>query len=101
VSTLGTSYLLVRRGGHLWGVAGAVVEGRNGSGGFRVRSGAATLAVDEILEVAAGLRVHPGGSALARWWPEPLAGLSIHRRLPVVVIDPLRPPRFLCEGAEG
>lgn len=98
------SYLLVRRAGSVWGVADAVVEGRTGDGGFRIRAGGEDLAVDEILAVVEGLRIQPPGVALARWWPERAAGLAVHGGRPLVVIDVRRPPRALLHvdpGTEG
>lgn len=89
------SYLIVRRAGSVWGVADAVVEGRTGEGGFCIRAGGEALAADEILAVVERLRVLPLGASLARWWPEVAAGLAVHGGRPLVVIDPLRPPRAL------
>jgi hypothetical protein len=85
--TAGGSYLLLRRGGLVWGVPGAVVEGRSADG-YRIRAGEATLAADEILDVVDRLRVWPVG-------PETVAGLAVHGTRPVLVVDPSRPPRAL------
>lgn len=95
------SYLLVRRAGSLWGLADAVVEGRNGEGAYRIRAGGEPLSADEILTVVEGLRIVPPGSILARWWPEPLAGLAVHGGQPLVVIDRERPPRALRSVQEA
>ena len=98
----GESYLLVRRGGSVWGLAGAVVEGRSGAG-YRIRSRGADLVADEILDVVERLTIRPPGAALRRFGPEGIAGLAVHGLLPVLVVDPMRPPaalRLLPEEAE-
>ena len=89
-------FLLLRRAGGVWGVASAAVEGlapRNG--GYRIAVGDGALAADEILGVVEELRVRPPASVMRRFWPEAPAGLAVHGRLPVVVVDPLRPPAAL------
>jgi hypothetical protein len=89
------SYLLVRRGGSLWGVADAMVEGRTEEGAFRILAGSEALRADEILAVVERLRIVPAGATLVRWWPERVAGLAVHCGQPLVVIDRERPPRAL------
>lgn len=94
-----SSYLLLRRGGVLWGIDNAAVTGLTRRGeSFRVALGAeAPLSADEVLCVVDGLRVQPS-AALCRFWPEAgpgVAGLAVHDEQPLVVVDPLRPPELL------
>jgi len=95
-------FLLLRRGGGLWGIANAAVDGLarhgvdyritiGGSGG----NGGGDLVADEILGVVEDLRVWPLAPAVSRFWPEAAAGLALHGREPVVVVDPGRPPAAL------
>lgn len=92
-------YLLLRRGGVLWGVDNAVVTGLTRRGElFRVAlRGESSLAADEVLCVVDGLRVLPA-AALRRFWPGAgpgLTGLAVHGEQPLVVVDPRRPPELL------
>jgi hypothetical protein len=89
-------FLVVRRGGATWAVARQEVRGlaRRGAG-FAVSVAAGELAADEVLGVTAGLRLHPAGGVLRRFWPEAARGLAVHGTLPLVLIDPLAPPRAL------
>jgi hypothetical protein len=109
----GGGFLLVRRGGSLWGIANAAVAGleRRADGAYHVAArevgegiegGAARLLVaDEVLGVVQDLPVWPS-PVIRRFWPEPFRGLSVHGKLPVVVVEPGRPPRILRpEGPEG
>jgi hypothetical protein len=114
VSPLGGAdrgYLLVRRGGVLWGVANGAVRGltRNGSC-YRLAVGGAELGVDEVLGVVPELAVRPVAGALRRFWPDLAGGLAVHAEAPLVIVDPLQPPRALLvadpqadsrEGIEG
>ncbi|HEX9942615.1 MAG TPA: hypothetical protein VGG03_11390 [Thermoanaerobaculia bacterium] len=89
-------FLLLRRAGGVWGIASAAVDGlaaRNG--GYRIAVGDGALAADEILGVVEELSVHPLTAVLRRFWAEAPAGLAVHGRLPVVVVDPRRPPAAL------
>ena len=78
-------FLLLRRGGGLWGIANAAVDGLARQGAeYRVATGEGALAADEILGVVDSLTVRPvpaliGGSgprrrrgwrctAACRWW---------------------------------
>jgi hypothetical protein len=89
-------FLLLRRAGGVWGIASAAVEGLGSRGsGYRIGVAAGALAADEILGVVDDLRVRPPASVLRRFWPEAPAGLAVHGRLPVVVVDPQRPPAAL------
>jgi len=88
--------LLLRRAGGVWGIASAAVEGLAPRGaGYRIAVGESALAADEILGVVDGLRVHPPAPVLRRFWPEAMDGLAVHGRMPVVVVDPRRPPAAL------
>ena len=110
----GTGFLLMRRGGSLWGIANSAVTGleRRDGGSYRISAGDAApgpggdggtepelLVADEILGVVRELRVWP--SPVTRcFWPEPFRGLSIHGELPVVVVDPGHPPGVLRPQGE-
>lgn len=98
-------FLLLRRAGGIWGIASAAVEGLTTRGGaYRISVGGGALAADEILGVVDDLRVRAVAPVLRRFWPEAPAGLAVHQRLPVVVVDPLRPPaalRLAVEAGEG
>jgi hypothetical protein len=95
------SYLLLRRGGGLWGVAHAAVRGlsRQGSG-YRVEVGPRPLLADEVVGVVTGLRVRPAVAALRRFWPEAACGLAVHETGPLVIVDPASPPRALTAELE-
>lgn len=93
-------YLLVRRDGALWGLDNAAVESlTHAAGGFRIGVRAGELCIDEIVGVVADLTLRPLASALCRFWPDGAGGaarLAIHAEMPLVVVDPQRPPRALC-----
>ncbi len=99
-------FLLLRRGGGLWGIANAAVDGLARQGGdYRITIGGAgedggDLVADEILGVVEELRIWPLAPVVSRFWPQPAAGLAVHGREPVVVVDPGRPPSALRD-AEG
>jgi hypothetical protein len=95
-------YLLLRRAGALWGVANREVEGLARQGeGYRLQVAGQALAADEILGVVAALEVRPLAPVVARFWPEPAGGWAVSGRLPVVLVDPRRPPRALVlEGGD-
>jgi hypothetical protein len=92
-------YLLMRRGGALWGVENeAVVSLTRGAGGFRIGVQAGELCIDEIVGVVAELTLRPFAAALRRFWPDGAGGvarLAVHAEMPLVVVDPQRPPRAL------
>ncbi len=99
----GRGFLLLRRAGGVWGVASADVEGlASRQGGYRISVASSALAADEILGVVEDLRVTPPAPVLRRFWPETPAGLAVHGRLPVVVVDPRRLPAALrLDEGEG
>jgi hypothetical protein len=99
-------FLLLRRGGGLWGIANTAVDGLARQGGdYRITiggSGGGDLVADEILGVVEDLRVWPLAPAVCRFWPEPAAGFAVHGREPLVVVDPRRLPAALsAEGSDG
>jgi len=92
-------YLLLRRGGVLWGIDNTVVTGLTRRGeSFRIALGSQdSLSADEVVCVVDDLRVLPA-SALRRFWPAAgpgVTGLAVHGEQPLVVVDPLRPPELL------
>lgn len=95
-------FLLLRRAGGVWGIANAAVEGlaRRGAG-FRITAAGIVLVADEILGVVEELAVRPTAPVVRRFWPDAAAGLAVHGELPLVVVDPGRPPRALMETVEG
>lgn len=92
-------FLLLRRGGNLWGIANAAVDGLGRQGmDYRIAvggSGGSDLRADEILGVVEELRVWPLAPVVSRFWPQPAAGLAVHGHEPVVVVDPGRLPAAL------
>lgn len=95
-------YLLVRRAGGLWGIASSSVASLTRRGGaFRIGVGDNTdetsLLADEIVAVVETLEVQPPTGVLHRFWGEPAAGVAVHGELPLVVVDPRRPPQALRE----
>ena len=97
-------YLLLRRGGVLWGIDNAAVSGLTRLGdSFRVSLGESSLSADEVLCVVDGLSVQPA-AALRRFWPAAgpgVTGLAVHGEQPLVVVDPRRPPEMLRDEGEG
>lgn len=96
-----SGYLLLRRGGVLWGIDNTAVAGltRRGSA-YKIDIGGsaeASLSADEILCVVDDLRVQPTSAALRRFWPVSagVAGLAVHGELPLVIVDPRQPPELL------
>jgi hypothetical protein len=90
-------FLLLRRGGGLWGIANASVLGlaRRDGGGFEVTVDAGALVADEILGVVAELAVRRAAPVVRRFWPEASAGVAMYEEVPLVVVDPDRPPQVL------
>jgi hypothetical protein len=101
-------FLLLRRGGNLWGIANAAVDGLGREGmDYRIAVGGSGLRADEILGVVEELRVWPLAPVVSRFWPQPAAGLAVHGHEPVVMVDPGRLPAALSgersaeESGEG
>jgi hypothetical protein len=89
-------FLLLRRAGGVWGIESAAVVGLAvRDGGYRIAVGEGALAAAEILGVVDNLHVRPAAPVLRRFWCETMAGLAVHGRLPVVVVDPRNPPAAL------
>ncbi len=95
-------FLLLRRGGGLWGIANAVVDGLAREGAeYRVATGEGALAADEILGVVDDLTVRPVPAVIRRFWPEAPVGMAVHGGQPVVMVDPRHPPAALrIDGGE-
>jgi hypothetical protein len=109
--TADRGWLLMRHGGALWGIDNAAVESlTRDRGGFRIglapteiaetaetagSARATHLWIDEIVGVVADLEVRPLVAGLRRFWPAGADGLAVHGALPVVVVDPRRPPGLL------
>ncbi|HYL04763.1 MAG TPA: hypothetical protein VE075_01910 [Thermoanaerobaculia bacterium] len=94
------AFLVLRRDGATWAVARPAVQGlaRRGAA-FEVKLAAGALSADEVVAVTADLRWLPVGGVLRRFWPEAAHGLAVHGAVPVVLIDPLAPPRSLLAAA--
>ena len=94
--------LVLRRGGGLWAIPNAQVEGlaREGAA-YRVATGAGGLAADEILGVVADLAVRRVPAVIRRFWPEASMGMAVYGGQPVVMVDPRHPPAALrIDGGE-
>jgi hypothetical protein len=90
-------WLVLRRGGCLWGIRSEHVRRVSGSGdGFRVRVGDAELAADEVLRVHLDLTVRPAGPIVRGLVPPGSTGLGLCEHGPVLVIDPDCPPAVLA-----
>lgn len=93
--------LLIRRGGMLLGLVESAVRsvGRpEDRAGYRLRVGDRELEADEVVGVVDGMKVHPSGGVMSRFWSEPAGGLAVHGDTPLVVVDPEHPPSFLRIG---
>jgi hypothetical protein len=112
----GRGFLILRRGGVLWGIDNAAVSGlsRRQDPRFRIDLGIGIdgiggtgqpLAADDILCVVEGLRVWPLAAAVRRFWSGDCAGVSgmaVHGEQPLLVVDSRQPPRLLwLEEGEG
>lgn len=116
MSPVAGTHLVIERDGQLWAVPGAAVarlargDGRvtvrlaagagldGGPGGGPGDEAGGELVADRLLALAGALAVVPAPAALGRFWNEPVVGLALFARRPVVVIDPARPPRALAPG---
>jgi hypothetical protein len=96
-------FLLLERGGTVWGVANDAVEAlTRKAGSYRLSVGGRPLSADEVLGVVEDLNVLPVSAAARRFWPVAVAGLAVHGERPLVVMDPRQPPRALwLEQGEG
>jgi len=101
------SYLLLRRGGGVWGVANESVLGvgrqdREYHIQILSQTGAAQLLADEVLGVVDALEVWPLAGVLHRFWRGSSRGMAVHGGFPILVVDPDRPPSTLLleEGLE-
>lgn len=96
--------LVIRRAGTLFGVAHGAVRDvarlAGTAGGYRVRLSGEELTADELVGVVDDLPVWPSGGVMARYWSEPAGGLTVHADIPMVVVDPARPPSFLRSDDE-
>lgn len=93
-------FLLVRRGGGLWGIASSAVDSLSRrDGAYRIGIGGNAILADEIVGVVDDLRVHPAAGVLGRFWCGSSAGLAVHGKLPLLVVDPRHPPGVLSPGA--
>ncbi|MGD2114142.1 MAG: hypothetical protein PVG07_03755 [Acidobacteriota bacterium] len=85
--------LLMRRDGGLWGIVHdevrTVTRGRDG---YRIWLRQEELTADDVLGVIEDLRVWPAGGVLSRYWNETAGGLAVHDSIPLVMVDPERPP---------
>ena len=92
-------FLLLRRGGGLWGIASSAVDSLSRrDGAYRIGVGDNAILADEIVGVVDDLPVRPSAGVLGRFWGEPAAGLAVHGELPLVVVDPRQPPGALRPG---
>lgn len=94
------SYLLLVRGGGVWGVSNEAVLGvGRQEHEYHVQilsqSGAAQLVADEVLGVVEDLKVWPAAGVLRRFWPGSSRGMAVHGGSPILVVDPDRPPPTL------
>ena len=95
------SWLLLRHGGCLWGIAGEQVQSIDHSHGqYRLQVGTHQLEVDEVVSFAALHQIRPLGSVLSAVAPAGCDGLAICDQGPVVVIDAESPPAVLLVHEE-
>lgn len=92
-------YLLLRRGGGLFGVANADVVGLSRRGAlYRIEIRRGRLLADEVVGVVEDLDVRPMTPIARLYWAEPVSGWAVHAGAPVVVVDSARLPHALEEG---
>jgi len=98
----GRGWLLMRRGGALWGLDNTAVESLTRvNGGLRIGLAGSALQIDEVVAVVPELAIRPVAPGLRRYWPAGTGGLALHAAVPVVVVDPHSPPCALRpDGAE-
>jgi hypothetical protein len=90
-------YLVLRHEQTLWAVADTAVRGvvRAEDGSYRVELEYATLQADDVLGIVTGIEAHPPSAAMRRYWGAPMAGLAVHDRRPLILLDPAEPPAVL------
>lgn len=94
-------FLLLRRGGGLWGIASSAVDSLSRrDGAYRIGVGENAILADEIVGVVDDLLVRSAAGVLGRFWGESAAGIAMHGELPLVVLDPRRPPGVLSADAD-
>ena len=93
--------LLVRRDKTPFGVAARLIESLEQRGDrVLVRLSSGVLSAEEVLGLVPMEQPVPPGRVLRCFWPESCLGLTVVDGLPVVVIDPDRPPRALVTKEE-
>lgn len=81
----------------MWGIANADVASLTRRGeSYGVGTEETMLRADEIVGVVDDLAVTPLAAVVRRFWPEASRGWAVHGALPVVMVDPERPPRALA-----
>jgi hypothetical protein len=106
-----SAWLILRRGGGLWGVRHDTLRELAGSGSDRLPSSppapqgvlhlatGETLVADELLSLAAGLEARPFPRCLRRFFPETVFGLAVWRKRPVILLAPGAFPPCLRAGS--
>lgn len=90
-------WLVLRRGGCLWGIRSEHVRLVTGCGeGYCVVVGDRSLVADEVLRVHLDLNVRPVGPIVRGLAPPGSAGFGVCEHGPLVVIDPQCPPAVLA-----
>lgn len=92
-------WVVIRRGGALWGVRASSVTAVEGSGErLRIRLAAGgELDAEAVLGLADRLEVRRAPGAALRLLPEGVAGLALHRGEPLLILDE-RPTRGARPG---
>lgn len=93
---MGEPLLVLRKDGAAYAIAASSVRALARRRGLVLVSTAEeTLTADEVVGLDAAATVKPAGAAVRRFWRQPLLGLAMACSVPVVVLDPRRPPRTL------
>ncbi len=96
------SWLLLRRGGVLWGVpAPAVRAVRRRPDAVEVRLDGAVLAADAAAPTLVRLEARPLPEAVATRLRGRVAGMAVRSGEPVLLVDPAHPPEILKEVDDG
>lgn len=95
-----TAWLIMRRGGGLWGVRHGSLRELTGARPQRLElESGETLLADELLSLASGLEARPFPRCLRRFFPETVFGLAVWKDRPVVLLEPgATPPALLAAG---